>query len=217
MNKLKINIQLFASLEDIMAQHTDAFPEGNDFGSRFGGIQSQLQSLGYDVLINNREAAEFVPASRLSEVVSQRDNFKAQFEKANKDLEALKGQAGISEEAQNQINNLIAANTQLLESLKEANINLEIISGADDAINPKDILMFVNKEALKMDKEGKITGGLTEELDRLRTEKPYLFNAKSGGSGSKGGTDGQGAGSGGNEHVTMNAMIRRAAGGSRSF
>ena len=217
MNKMKINLQLFASLEDVMSQHSDAFPEGNDFGTRFGGIQSQLQSLGYDVLINNREAAEFIPASRLSEVVSQRDNFKAQFEKANKDLEALKGQAGISEEAQKQINDLISANTQLLESLKEANINLEIISGAEDAINPKDILMFINKEALKIDKEGKVTGGLTEELDRLRTEKPYLFNAK-GSSGSKGGTDGQGAGSnGGGEHVTMNAMIRRAAGGSRSF
>ena len=219
MRKMKLNLQFFASIDDVISGNTDAFGEGDNTKDSYTAISEKLKGLGYDVLINHREKAEFVPASRLSEVVSQRETFKQQAEQAIIELNKLKSQTGISEEAQAQINNLITQNQGLLTQLQEANVQLEIMSIATDAINPKDILPFVDMTKVKTDKDGHVTSGAKEEIDRLRTEKPYLFN-KQQSSGSKGGYDGSN-GSGGNQgqqKVDMNAAIRRAAfGGSRNF
>lgn len=219
MKKHKMNLQFFASMDDVMTAHADAFGEGDTTKDNFTSVSDKLKELGYDVLINHREKAEFVPASRLSEVVSQRETFKAQAEQAIIELNKLKNQSGISEEAQTQINTLIGQNEALLSQLQEANVQLEIMSAAADAINPKDVLPFINMDAIKKDKNGNVTGGVKEEIDRLRTEKPYLFN-KQQAEGSKGGFDGSGGngGSTGGQKTDMNAAIRRAAfGGSRNF
>ena len=71
---------------------------------------------------------------------------------------------------------------------------------------------------IKQDKEGHVVSGVKEELDRLRTEKPYLFTKKQQQS-SKGGFDGSSSSGGSGEQKTdMNAAIRRAAfGSSKSF
>lgn len=216
---LAMNLQFFASMDDVIAANTDAFGEGDTTKDSFTAVSDKLKELGYDVLINHREKAEFVPSSRLSDVVAQRETFKAQAEQAIIELNKLKQQTGISEEAQTQINNLIGQNEALLNQLQEANVHLEIMSTAADAINPKDVLPFIDMDKIKKDKDGKVVGGVKEEVDRVRTEKPYLFNKKQT-EGSKGGYDGTGGSSGGagGQKTDMNAAIRRAAfGGSRSF
>ena len=216
---LLANTQFFASLDDVINANTDAFGEGDTTRDSFTAISDKLKGLGYDVLINHRENAEFIPSSRLSEVVAQRETFKQQAEQAIIELNKLKGEQGISEEAQNQINTLITQNETLLTQLREASMQLEIMSIATDAINPKDVIPFVDMTKIKTDKDGHVTSGAKEEIDRIRTEKPYLFNKQQNG-GSKGGFDGQGGqgGQGGGGKVDMNAAIRRAAfGGSRNF
>lgn len=218
MKKKLTELQFFASFDDVMATHADAFGEGDTTKDSFTSVSDKLKELGYDVLINHREKAEFVPSSRLSEVVAQRESFKEQAEQAIVELNKLKNQQGMSEEAQNQLNTLISQNEQLLEQLQEANVHLEIMSTAADAINPKDIIPFIDMTQVKKDKDGNVVSGVKEEVDRLRAEKPYLFNKKQVES-SKGGFDGSGSSSGtGNQKSDMNAAIRRAAyGGSRSF
>ena len=216
---MKMDLQFFASMDDVITNHADAFGEGDTTKDSFTAVSDKLKELGYDVLINQRDKAEFVPASRLNEVVSQRETFKTQAEQAIVELNKLKNQQGISEEAQTQINTLIGQNEDLLNQLQEANVQLEIMSTAADAINPKDVLPFIDMTKIKKDKDGNVVGGVKEEVDRVRTEKPYLFNKQKQES-SKGGFDGTGSNGGtGTEGKTdMNSMIRRAAfGGSRSF
>ena len=215
---LETNLQFFASMDDVITAHADAFGEGDTTKDSFTSVSDKLKELGYDVLINQRDKAEFVPASRLSEVISQRETFKTQAEQAIVELNKLKSQEGMSEEAQTQINNLITQNQDLITQLQEASVQLEIMSSASDAINPKDVLPFIDKSKIKTDKDGKVVSGVKEELDRIRTEKPYLFN-KQKPEGSKGGFDGSGTNGGsGSGKTDMNAAIRRAAfGGSRSF
>lgn len=213
------NPQFFASFDDVVSANADSFGEGDTTRASFDAVSGKLKELGYDVLINHREKAEFIPASRLSEVVAQRETFKTQAEQAIVELNKIKNQQGMSEEAQKQINDLISQNQGLLSQLQEANVQLEIMSLATDAINPKDVLPFVDMTKIKTDKDGHVTSGAKEEIDRVRTEKPYLFN-KQQQSGSKGGFDGAGGKSGteGGGKLDMNAAIRRAAyGGSRSF
>ena len=215
-----LKLQYFANLDDIISGNADQFGEGDTTRDSFTAISDKLKGLGYDVLINHRENAEFVPSSRLSEVVAQRNSFKEQAEQAIIELNKLRDSKGLSEEAQKQINDLISQNEGLLEQLQETNVQLEIMSLANDAINPKDILPFVDKSKIKLDKKGTVVSGAKEEIDRIRAEKPYLFAKAQNGGGSKGGFDGSGnSGSGaGAGKVDMNAAIRRAAfGGSRSF
>ena len=218
-NKMVLNPQFFATFDDVVTAHADAFGEGDTTKASFETASAKLKELGYDVLINHREKAEFVPSSRLNDVVAQRETFKQQAEQAIVELNKLKNQNGITPEAQTQINTLIGQNEQLLEQLKETNIQVEIMSSATDAINPKDVLPFIDMTKVKTDKEGHVVSGVKEELDRLRTEKPYLF-AKQKSEGSKGGFDGSNGSNDGNsgQKTDMNAAIRRAAyGGHRSF
>ena len=220
MRKLALNLQFFASMDDVITAHADAFGEGDTTKDSFTSVSDKLKELGYDVLINQRDKAEFVPSSRLSEVVAQRETFKAQAEQAIVELNKLKNQQGMSEEAQTQITNLIGQNKALLDQLQEANVQLEIMSTASDAINPKDVLPFIDMTKIKKDKDGNVVGGVKEEVDRVRAEKPYLFNQHTDdNAGSKGGFDGSGgSGGGAGQKTDMNAAIRRAAfGGSRSF
>ncbi|MBR5315795.1 MAG: phage scaffolding protein [Firmicutes bacterium] len=213
------NLQFFASLEDVMAGNADAFGEGDTTKDSFDAVSSKLKDLGYDVLINHREKAEFVPSSRLSEVVAQRETFKQQAEQAIVELNKLKDGQGISSEAQQQIDGLIQQNEKLLETVQELSVQAEIMALASDAINAKDILPFIDMSKVKTDKDGKVTSGAKEEVDRVRTEKPYLFN-KTQTDTSKGGYDGSGGagGKGGEGKIDMNTAIRRAAfGGSRNF
>ena len=216
---LKFNLQFFASMDDILTEHADAFGEGDNTKESFNNVSAKLKELGYDVLINQREKAEFVPASRLNDVIGQRETFKAQAEQAIIELNKLKSQSGMSEEAQNKLTTLITQNEELLEQLKETNIQVEIMSSANDAINPKDVLPFIDMKKIKQDKDGHVVSGVKEELDRLRTEKPYLFTKKQQ-QGSKGGFDGSNSNDSNSQgqKADMNAAIRRAAfGGSRSF
>lgn len=212
------NLQFFATLDDVVTAHADAFGEGDNTRESFDSVSNKLKELGYDVLINHREKAEFVPSSRLNDVVAQRETFKQQAEQAIIELNKLKGQAGLSEDAQKQLNTLITQNENLLTQLKETNIQVEIMSSATDAINPKDVLPFIDMSKVKQDKDGHVVSGVKEELDRLRAEKPYLFR-KSQPQGAKGGFDGSGSNEGSTSQKSdMNAAIRKAAfGGSRSF
>lgn len=217
--KKVLNLQFFATFDDVATAHAEAFGEDDTTRASFEAVSGKLKDLGYDVLINHREKAEFIPATRLSEVVAQRESFKQQAEQAIIELNKLKGQQGITPEAQEQINALIGQNETLLSQLRETSMQLEIMSGATDAINPKDVLPFIDMSKIKTDKDGHVTGGVKEELDRLRTEKPYLFT-KQQTQGSKGGYDGSSGNDGGtgSQKTDMNAAIRRAAfGSSRSF
>ena len=213
------NLQFFASLDDVISGNADAFGEGDTTRDSFNAVSAKLKDLGYDVLINHREKAEFIPSSRLNEVVSQRETFKQQAEQAIVELNKLKEGQGISPEAQKQIDGLIQQNEQLLATVQELSVQAELMALAADAINAKDILPFIDMSKIKTDKDGKVTSGAKEEVDRVRTEKPYLFN-KAQNTNTKGGFDGNG-GSGsesGGSKIDMNAAIRRAAyGGSRNF
>lgn len=214
-----INLTQFATMDEVITGNPDKFGEGNSTKEQFETVSQTLKDLGYDILINHREKAEFVPSSRLSDVVSQREAFKAQAQSAIDELNNLKSQKGMSPEAQAQLTTLITQNEGLISQLQEANLHVEIMGAASDAMNPKDVIPFVNMDALKIGKDGKISSGLKEEIDRLRTEKPYLFNAGEVNQ-NKGGFDPNNSGgkSGGKGKADMNAAIRAAAfGGRRSF
>jgi len=190
--------------KEIQEKHGEQLQDVEGIDQQFETISSKLGELGYDVIINDKEKAEFVPSSRLGEVVSQRDQFKNQVDELNNQLEELKKGASGNEELENKIQSLIDENSELSSKVQQTQVDAEILTKARDAIDPKDVLLFVNKDKIKVDSKGNIKG-IDEEIDRIRQEKPHLFGSKG-----KGGTDRDSEKN--NDGFNMNALIRRAAG-----
>lgn len=205
-----MDLQFFAKFEDIISQHADAF-EGSNITETVTNLTTKLNELGYDVLFNNRKSAEFVPASRLNETIAQRDQFKSQVEELNTQLQQMKDAAKGNEALQAQLQQLMDKNNDLLRELEQTKINSEIMIQATDAINPKDLLAFINFGNIRVNSKGEVLG-VESEIARLRSEKPYLFNnVNQAGKHNKGGFDPNN--DKGDPRISgMNAMIRRAAG-----
>lgn len=203
-----IKLQHFANLDDILTANAQAF-EGTNVKDQFTTISTKLGELGYDVLINQKDKAEFVPSSRLHEVVSQRDNFKSKVEELNGQLETLKKNAGDNTQLKDEYQKLIDNNNKLLQDLQQTKINSEIMIAARDAINAKDLLAFINFENIKVNSKGEVLG-VDGEIARLKQEKPYLFSAAGDDKKKKGGADNKDKGD--QDKLGMNQLLRRAAG-----
>lgn len=204
MKENNFNIQLFANIDDIVTQHAEALT-GINVKDTLAPITAKLGELGYDVIFNNKSKAEFVPSSRLGEVVSQRDTFKTQVEALNAQLKTLQENSE-SDSLKTELQKMVDKNTQLITSLETTKVDTAILLEAREANDPNDVLAFINKKNIKTDSKGNLVG-VKEEVARIKKEKPYLF----GKSINKGGIDNSGdagdvAGGG------MNAMIRRMAG-----
>lgn len=209
---LPIKLQLFANIDDVIAANAQAF-EGSNIKEQFSTIASKLGELGYDVLLNDKKKAEFVPSSRLSEVVSQRDQFKSKVEELNATLLKMQKDAGDNQQLKDQLQALMDQNNALLKEIETTRINAEIMIAAKDAINPKDILAFIDMNNIKVNAKGEVLG-VEAEIARLKAEKPYLFISTEGedkDKKKKGGIDTSG-GKGEQLKGGMNAIIRKAAG-----
>ena len=206
--KDRINLQMFADLEEIITQHTEAF-EGVNVNEQINPLMVKLNELGYEVLINNKQKAEFVPASRLGEVVNQRDSFKQKVEELNVTLTDLQTKAGDNQQLKDDYQKLIDKNNELLANLETTKMETEIMLSAKDAINPKDLLLFINRENISKNSKNEFVG-IDAEIARVKQERPYLFMSEE--KKKQFGNEGTG-----NEDITkkttgMNSMIRKAAG-----
>lgn len=169
-------------------------------------LNSKLQNLGYDILINNKQKSNYVPITRLNEVISQRDNFKTQVQELNTQLETIKNSIKDNDTLKQQLQELQNNNTELINKIEQTKLETAIVLAAKDAINVQDILMFVDKNKIHADKNGNFTN-IDEVINELRQSKPYLFNqqipiATKAGLDNKHNTDIQ--------NVNMNDLIRRA-------
>lgn len=195
-----------ANIEEVLTNHSKEL-EGKNVKDYFENVNKELSELGYEVLINNKERQEFIPSDRFKSTVAQRDTFKQQAESLNKELESIKSNSK-DEVLQKQLQEMIDKNNSLLSELETSKIENTIIMNVSDAINPKDVIVFIDKDKIKINAKGEVVG-VQEEVERIRKEKPYLFGKKT----SKGGTDNSSDED--DKGADINSIIRRAAG--RSF
>ena len=198
-----------ADFNEVMESNKEALGDMAGSGEHFTKLSAKLGELGYDVLLNHKEKAEFVPSARLGEVSSQRDTFKTQVTDLNKQLSDMKKAATGNEELQTQLQGLMDQNQGLIGDLEKTKTDNELMMAAKDAVNPKDILVFINRDNLKLNSKGEVMG-VDAEITRIKTEKPYLFKNQEDPN-KKGGTDSS-TGSKNKGTFDMNSMIRRTAG-----
>jgi len=193
-----------ADIKEILENNPEAF-EGTEIEEKYQTLTEKLDQVGYNVLINNKEKNEFVPSSRLSEVVKQRDSFKSKVEELNSQLQQMQD-GSKDEELKKQLSELMENNNKLLQDLETTRVDTAIMLEAKDAIDANDILKFINRENIKIDGRSGEVKGAADAVEELRKSKPYLFNKEK----AKAGTESKNSVE--QDKSTMNSLIRRAAG-----
>lgn len=193
-------------LEDVITQQAEALKDDSTFGESASKIFSKLASLGYDTVINQKDKPEFVPITRLNEVLSQKDTLKSNLEEANTQIAKLMELTTTSEETKTSLDKMLSTNASLIAQLDEMQLKNAILLAAKDAKNPEDVFIMIDKQSVKKSTKGDYVG-VDAEIDRLKKEKPYLFNDTSS---SSGGADHSGDQS--KSTLSMNALIRQSAG-----
>lgn len=192
-----------AKFEEILEQHKESLQGKEGLDKTYNDLNSTLSELGYEVLINNKKEAEFVPSSRFSQVVSQKNEFEKSVKDLNDQLEKMKTKD--DSEINSQIEQLQSENQKLIDKMNATKIDAEVLVLSTDAHNPKDILALVDKSKIKMNSKGEVTG-VQEEIDRIKQDKPYLFRNTQ----SSAGTDRTNSEGQGNTGFDMNAALRKA-------
>lgn len=149
------------------------------------------------VLASHTDAMkEFVPKTRLNEVISERDNFKTQLTDVNTQLDKIKKEAGDNEALKQQIETFKAEakakdeeHQAKLTQLKTDNI-LERELMTAGAKNVKAAKALLDMSKVKLDGETLI--GLKEQIEAQKTaeDSKFLYNEVSAGAGQ--GQDGKG-------------------------
>lgn len=158
-----------------MADFNEIQFEGKDgVTEAFQSVTSALKAAGYDVLVNEVAKNEYIPYSRFSEVISEKNTLSSQLTNANVELEKLK-KASPDTKVQERIQELIQKNTALADQLKQSTIKSTVMSMAKDAIDCEDVFNALNKELVSVDENGNVTG-VDTEIQRIREAKPHWFS-----------------------------------------
>ncbi|EIW20719.1 MULTISPECIES: phage scaffolding protein [Pelosinus] len=165
-----------ADFKDIQTKHADAFKDITGVDTVIDGVTAKLKELGYSLIVDNTKEPEYVPKSRLNEVITQRNTYKTDNETYLQQLETLKKEAKGNEVLTAQIQALQDEVTGWQGKHKDATLASEIKLAAMKlkANDPGDVLAFVDKTKLELNTDGTIKG-LDEQLAALQTSKPYLF------------------------------------------
>lgn len=204
-----------AEIGKVMEDNADKFDEESKTKATesFNSIQKTLGDLGFDVLINPREGdVDFVEYGRFSQVIGQRDTFKNDLAASNTTLETMKLAAKDNPEVQKQLQLMIDTNEKLMGDNDKMSMDNAIIMAARDAIDPSDVLLFIDRSGIKKDSKGNYKN-IDKEMETLRTAKPHLFKATK----KKAGNDPNNNLGGEQGKVSMNSLIRAAAGYTRTF
>lgn len=158
-----------------------------------------------DIKLADLSTGEYVSKGKYEALETQLNNTQTLLTDTSAKLETALQNAGDSEALKQEIENIKTTNqtevanitAQYESKLKNAAVMAELTkAGAND---PKDILPHLNMETITVKEDG--CEGLTEQLEPIKTAKPYLFKVDS-----KPGASGLEHGTGGDNTAEINKM-----------
>ena len=158
-----------------------------------------------DIKLADLSTGEYVSKGKYESLETQLNNTQTLLTDTNAKLEAALQNAGDNEALKQEIENIKNTNqtevanitAQYEAKLKNAAVMAELTkAGAND---PKDILPHLDMNAIAIKEDG--CEGLAEQLEPIKTNKPYLFKAET-----KPGASGLEHGKGGDNTAELNKM-----------
>lgn len=169
----------------------------------YNAVAKELE--GKDVKLADLSTGEYVSKGKYDALETQLNNTQTLLTDANAKLETAIANAGDNEALKQELENIKTQNqtdmdnlkNQYEEKLKISAIMAEITkAGAND---PSDIMPHIDVNAVTINDKGSV--GLSEQLEAIKTAKPYLFKGEQ-----QRGASGLSHGSGGDDTAELNKM-----------
>ena len=169
----------------------------------YNAVAGELE--GKDIKLANLSTGDYVSKGKYEALETQLNNTQTLLTDTSAKLEAAIANAGDNEALKQELENLKTTNqtnldnlkTEYESKLKTAAVMAEITkAGAND---PADILPHIDMSAVTITDKGAV--GLSEQLETVKTSKPYLFKGEP-----KPGASGLQHGSGGDDTAELNKM-----------
>ena len=169
----------------------------------YNTVASELE--GKDIKLANLSTGDYVSKGKYDALETQLNNTQTLLTDTSAKLETAIQSAGDNEALKQELENLKTTNQTNLDNLKNeyesklktAAVMAEITkAGAND---PADILPHINLSAVTINDKGSV--GLSEQLEAIKTSKPYLFKGEP-----QRGASGLTHGSGGDDTAEINKM-----------
>jgi hypothetical protein len=146
----------------------------------YNAVASELE--GKDIKLANLSTGEYVSKSKYDALETQLNNTQTLLTDTSAKLETAIQSAGDNEALRQELENLKTTNQTNMDNLKnqyEAKLKTAAVmaeitkAGAND---PADILPHINMDAVTINDKGSV--GLSEQLETIKTAKPYLFKGE---------------------------------------
>ena len=169
----------------------------------YNAVAKELE--GKDIKLADLSKGEYVSKGKYDALETQLNNTQTLLTDTSAKLETAIKNTGDNEALKQELENLKTTNQTNLDNLKNeyesklktAAVMAEITkAGAND---PTDILPHINMDAVTINDKGAV--GLSEQLEAIKTSKPYLFKGEK-----QKGASGMQHGSGGDNTAEINKM-----------
>lgn len=169
----------------------------------YSAVSKELE--GKDIKLADLSKGEYVSKSKYDALETQLNNTQTLLTDTSAKLETAIKNTGDNEALKQELENLKTTNQTNLDNLKneyEAKLKTAAVvaeitkAGAND---PADILPHIDMAAVTITDKGAV--GLSEQLETIKTSKPYLFKGEQ-----KKGASGMQHGSGGVDTAEINKM-----------
>ena len=140
--------------------------------------KGELDDAKFEEEFGKTLAGDYIPKGKFNELSESK-------KVADKALEELKKNAGLSDEYKKQIDELKAANGKAQEEYKAQLKQLKLDTAIDNALtaakarNTKAVKALLDTGKIVMTDDGTVAG-IKEQLDSIVKENPYLFDTDSG-------------------------------------
>jgi hypothetical protein len=172
----------------------------------YNAVAGELE--GKDIKLANLSTGDYVSKGKYEALETQLNNTQTLLTDTSAKLETAIQSAGDNEALKQELENLKTTNQTNLDNLKNeyesklktAAVMAEITkAGAND---PNDIMPHIDLSAVTINDKGSV--GLSEQLEAIKTSKPYLFKAEQ--PAGQRGASGLPHGSGGDDTAEINKM-----------
>lgn len=139
-------------------------------------IEEVVAEKKINLIVDDKEKPNYIPKTRLDEVIGTKNELKNQLANQLAEVEALKKAAKGNEELTKAIEDLQNKNSEW-ESKYNKNLienNVKMLALQHKAVDPSDLAKFLDYENLSLEENGSVKG-LAEQISELKESKPYLF------------------------------------------
>jgi len=146
----------------------------------YDSISKALEGSGFKVLISQVEGGkqEFVPSTRIDEVVGQKGVLSDQIDKLNRQLLKLETEASENNDPGlvKKYQDMVKKNNKLKADMntKELDHQIDLAVRELKPLDVEDFKKMIDRDAITRSEDGEILG-LDEEMTRLRESKSYML------------------------------------------